>query len=117
MESHLDPLDRQRSLRMFPRSEHDAGLVIILIDADEFHRNACAILNTPLSSVQRVFTLIGPAAFTVSCHRIHKRPVHMRTEINRTDPVRIDLKNDTVFCALRFLFFKDGISLFYGLPV
>ncbi|OQA78776.1 MAG: hypothetical protein BWY31_04299 [Lentisphaerae bacterium ADurb.Bin242] len=89
---HPDSLDFERQLLRGTRAENDAGAFVILIGADQVERYAVAVLDSPGDAVQTVRPLIGPAAFAVSGDAVGEIAVRVTAQINRPDPVVIDVK-------------------------
>lgn len=97
--------------------QHDAGPVVVLVEADQLARHAEEFLGSPRHAVERVVAaLIGPAAFAVAGDAVCKAAVAVLPQIERRGLRRIDLVTESGGGAGGF-FGPDGGGDGVGLPL
>ena len=87
--------DRQFAADRF-RMQHDAGPVVVLVEADQLARHAEEFQGSPRHAAERVVAaLIGPAAFAVAGDAVRKAAVAVLPQVERRGLRRIDLVTES----------------------
>ena len=76
--------------------QHDAGPVVVLVEADQLARHAEEFQGSPRHAAERVVAaLIGPAAFAVAGDAVRKAAVAVLPQVERRGLRRIDLVTES----------------------
>ena len=86
------------------RLHDEAVAVAVLVVADEVHRNAVAVRDSPRRPLERELrALVNPAVASVLCHLVDEAAVHELPQVDRMALVRIDDKRRLFDDALGYL--------------